>query len=113
MFLRGDRGPFACCKASPPPATAASSSTFVSFNLFSPTQGITKMVCHPTEPLILTGCIDGVVRAWDVRTGACTHAFRGFAETVQDLALSPDGSLVLAGAEDGTCRVFSLKQQDM
>jgi ribosome assembly protein SQT1 len=77
---------------------------------FSPLllQGITRLACHPTEPLVFSGCIDGAVRCWDARTGACTHTFRGHAEAVQDLAVSPDGSMVLSGSEDGTARVFSL-----
>lgn len=71
-------------------------------------QGITSMVCHPAEPLVYTGCMDGVVRCWDARTGQCTHTFRGHLEVIQSLALSPDGNMVLSGSEDGTCRVFSL-----
>jgi len=71
-------------------------------------EGVTTMVCHPTQPVIVTGCMDGAVRCWDARTGTCTHTFHGHSEAVQDLATSPDGNMVLSGAEDGTCRVFSL-----
>jgi angio-associated migratory cell protein len=71
-------------------------------------EGIVRMICHHSQPLILTGCIDGAVRVWDARTGACSHTFGGHVEAVQDMALSPNGTLVLSGSEDGTVRVFSL-----
>lgn len=73
--------------------------------------GITRISVHPTNPIVLTACLDGCVRAWDVRTGACQFVFRGFTAPVQDLALSPSGDMVVAGAEDGTARVFSLTEQ--
>lgn len=27
------------------------------------------LACHPTAPLIYSGCLDGVLRLWDLRTG--------------------------------------------
>ena len=73
--------------------------------------GITRLAVHASRPIVVTACLDGRVRAWDVRSGACKAVFRGFRAPVQDLALSPDGTLVLAGAEDGTARVFNLAEQ--
>ena len=32
-------------------------------------QAVVRLAFHPSEALIYTGCLDGVVRAWDVRTG--------------------------------------------
>ncbi|KFM25984.1 Angio-associated migratory cell protein [Auxenochlorella protothecoides] len=61
-------------------------------------------------PLVFTACMDGAVRAWDARSGRCNACFRGHEAPVQDLAVSPDGKLVLAGAEDGAARVFSLEE---
>lgn len=66
------------------------------------------MVQHPTQPLVFTGCVDGSVQCWDTRTGANLHTWHGFRDAVQDLAMSPDGSSVLAGSEDHSARVFSL-----
>lgn len=71
-------------------------------------QGVTRLALHPAQPLAFTGCMDGCVRAWDLRTGACLHTFRGHTDAVQDLAVSPDGRHVLSGSEDGSARVFSL-----
>lgn len=38
-----------------------------SIHLYS--QGVVALACHPTAPLIYTGCLDGVLRLWDLRTG--------------------------------------------
>lgn len=69
-------------------------------------EGITRIVCHPWAPFVVTGCIDGSVRCWDARTGACTQTWHGHREAVQDLALSSDGKMILSGSEDGSARVF-------
>ena len=73
-------------------------------------QGITRLAQHPSQPRVFTGCMDGAVRWWDTRTGSCVKQWRGHREPVQDLAVSPDGNLVLSGGEDNSARVFSLLQ---
>ena len=75
-------------------------------------QGVTRLALHPTQPLIFTGCLDGCVRCWDLRTGTCLRTFQGHADAVQDLAVSPDGSFIISGSEDGTARVFSMLQHE-
>jgi len=70
--------------------------------------GVTKLALHPTEPLAFTGCLDGVVRCWDLRSGECARTFRGHRESIQSLAVSLDGSMIVSGSDDGTCRVFSM-----
>ena len=70
--------------------------------------GVTRIAVHPTQPLVFTACVDGVVRCWDVRTGECGHTWKGHTEAVQDICVSGDGSMVLSGGEDGVARVFSL-----
>jgi ribosome assembly protein SQT1 len=66
------------------------------------------MAWHPTQPLVATACLDGVARWWDLRTGGCVRACSGHADSIQDVCCSPDGSMVLTGADDGTARVFTL-----
>ena len=78
--------------------------------LLTALQGVTRLAQHPTQPLVFTGCLDGAVRCWDTRTGSCVRQWRGHTDAVQDLAVSPDGNLVIAGGEDDTARVFSLLQ---
>ncbi|KAG1659219.1 hypothetical protein FOA52_008988 [Chlamydomonas sp. UWO 241] len=69
---------------------------------------VTRMVWHPTQPLVFTGCVDGVVRCWDIRTAAPVRVWRGHTAAIQDLAVSPDGGMVLTGSDDNTARVFVL-----
>lgn len=68
------------------------------------------MVHHPTQPLAITGCLDGRVRCWDVRTGTCVRTWHGHTDAVQALAVSPNGRFVLSGSEDGSARVFCLEE---
>eukprot|EP00887_Chlorella_sp_A99_P001893 scaffold18.g1893.t1 len=72
-------------------------------------EGVTRLVEHPTQPLVVTGCMDGGVRCWDERTGACVRTWRGHRDAVQALAVSADGRLVMSGSEDQSARVFSLE----
>jgi hypothetical protein len=33
-------------------------------------QAVVGLVCHPSQPVVYTSCLDGCVRAWDIRTGS-------------------------------------------
>ncbi|GAB4816441.1 hypothetical protein N2152v2_003487 [Parachlorella kessleri] len=74
-------------------------------------EGVTRLALHPSQPLVFTGCLDGAVRCWDLRTGECLRAFTGHRDAVQDVAVSHDGNFVISGSEDGTARVFSMQPQ--
>ncbi len=67
------------------------------------------MCWHPTEPLVFTACLDGAARCWDLRTGACVRTYGGHEDAVQDIAVSPDGAMLLTGADDNTARVFRVR----
>lgn len=68
--------------------------------------GITRMAWHPHQPLVFTACLDGAARCWDLRTASCVHTYGGHEEAIQDICVSPDGAMLLTGADDGTARVF-------
>ncbi|WIA30424.1 hypothetical protein OEZ86_000508 [Tetradesmus obliquus] len=70
---------------------------------------VTRMAWDKQQPLVATGCLDGVVRLWDLRTAGCVKQLHGHRSAVQDLVLSPDGSMLLSGADDATARVFALR----
>ncbi|KAF6258939.1 WD40-repeat-containing domain protein [Scenedesmus sp. NREL 46B-D3] len=50
---------------------------------------ITRMAWDKQQPLVATGCLDGVVRLWDLRTSACVKQLHGHSSAVQDVVLSP------------------------
>lgn len=70
--------------------------------------GVTKIALHPTEALAVSGCLDGGIRCWDLRTGECVKTFWGHTEAIQALSINSDGKMVLSGADDNSCRVFML-----
>jgi WD40 repeat protein len=72
--------------------------------------GITRVVAHPTNHMLITGGLDGVVRCWDCRSGGLEVEFRGHTDAIQDMDLSVDGWQILTGGEDGCARVFDLRQ---
>ncbi len=67
------------------------------------------LAVHPTAPLVVTACLDGGVRAWDVRSGALTNLWTGHTAGVQCVALTCDGKYVVSGSDDHTVRVFEFK----
>ncbi len=71
-------------------------------------QVVTRLAWHPTQPLVFSGCADGVARCWDLRTGSLVRQWGGHADAVQDIALSPDGSMLLSGSDDCTAKVFQV-----
>jgi WD40 repeat protein len=71
-------------------------------------QPVTRMAWAAGAPLVATGCLDGAVRVWDLRTAGCVKELHGHSSAVQDVAFSADGSMLLSGADDATARVFGL-----
>jgi WD40 repeat protein len=52
---------------------------------------------------------DGMVRLWEVSSGACLATFEGRIANMGVVALSPDACLALASDEDHTIRVWELR----
>ena len=73
-------------------------------------EGITCLLAHPTNHMLVTGALDDVVRCWDSRSGELAMAFRGHVDAVQAMDMSADGNQILTGGEDCCARVFDLRQ---
>ena len=91
------------------------------------TDGVCKVLWHPSEPILYSASIDDSIRVgihlshacplcgndslifpkvWDARTGQCIHTFLGHRNIVLDFAISPDGRTIVTGSDDGTSKVF-------
>ena len=50
--------------------------------------GVVRLRCSSSAPLVFTGCLDGVVRVWDVRGGGCVREWWGHTKDILDLAVA-------------------------
>lgn len=61
--------------------------------------------------LIATGCSDGVVRLWDIRSSTRVCRLKGHTDNVRACLLSEDGTRAVTGGSDGTFRLWDVGQQ--
>uniref|UniRef100_A0A023FL40 Putative angio-associated migratory cell protein n=1 Tax=Amblyomma cajennense TaxID=34607 RepID=A0A023FL40_AMBCJ len=73
--------------------------------------GVTRALWRGPHTVV-TGCLDGVVRAWDARTGQPTVSWKAHRHDILDLALSPDGQCVVSVSDGGTCTVHRFASPD-
>jgi WD40 repeat protein len=50
--------------------------------------------------------LDRTVRIWDLVTGARRRTLRGHTDTVQAVAITPDGSWLATASDDNTVRIW-------
>ena len=62
------------------------------------------MVLDPIRHQACSGSMDGTVRVWNLRTGACQHTLTGHTSLVGLLGLSP--SYLVSAAADSTLRIW-------
>jgi len=58
-------------------------------------------------------CSDGGVWLWDLPSGKLLRKLNGFANFVENVAFSADGSSLIAASRDGTLRFYSTSNYDM
>ncbi|KAH8029062.1 hypothetical protein HPB51_022230 [Rhipicephalus microplus] len=75
-------------------------------------EGVTRAFWQGPHTVV-TGCLDGAVRSWDVRTpqepALCWRAHR---HDILDLVLCPDGQRVVSVSDDGICAVHRFASPD-
>lgn len=70
----------------------------------------TRIVVSPDSKLAMTSGMDGSLMLWDLETGQLVHRSSGLG-VMMDLAISPDGSSILAGSSDTT--IFQWRLDDL
>ena len=60
---------------------------------------------------MLSGGIEGKVRAWDLRKGEVEFELEGHTDVVTGLAVSADGDFLASNAMDSTLRTWDLRQR--
>lgn len=121
--LEGHEGYVSCCRYTDGANTLASSSGDSTCGVWDVTaqrrthtlQGhMGDVMCvspAPNDPLKLaSGGCDSSARVWDLRTGTATHTFVGHESDVNAVQFAADGTTVVTGSDDSTCRVFDLRR---
>ncbi|KAI9218982.1 WD40-repeat-containing domain protein [Blastocladiella britannica] len=70
---------------------------------------VTALSASETGDMVFTASVDGVVKAYDVRSKKVLFSLEGHADTVLGLALSPDGTSLLSSSADGTVRIWDIR----
>lgn len=73
---------------------------------------LTSVAFSTDGRFLVGGGAEGVVRVWDVATGAEVRGLRGHGGWVTSVAFAPDGRSVLSGSVDKTARQFELPRTD-
>jgi WD40 repeat protein len=72
---------------------------------------ITRLLWHPSLPVVFTAYVSGSLRLWDARNGTLIHTLTGSVEQINDMDIQflPNGAAVIVTAsDDKTVRVFNL-----
>jgi len=76
------------------------------------TPPLTAVAYSADGRFLVGGGAEGVVRIWDMSTGAELRGLRGHGGWVTSVAYAPDGRSVLSGSVDKTARLFELPRTD-
>jgi angio-associated migratory cell protein len=77
--------------------------------------GVTKLMWHPSQPIVYTCTVEGLVYVWDARNGQQLRLFAGHTDMVLDMAfITEPGNAVpiglLTAGDDETVRLFPVSE---
>jgi len=75
------------------------------------TGGITRIVWHPTVPLVFSSYSDGCVRLWDARNGRLLTTLTGNTDMINDMVVcfvDSENAVVVSASDDKTVRIFDI-----
>ncbi len=75
--------------------------------------GVLSVAWSPDDRKVASGSADGVLRIWDVITGACVASFVGESSPIRAVAWSPITDLVATIGQGGTVRIWDLQRKQV
>lgn len=70
--------------------------------------GSSKLLWHPSEPVLFSAGLDGTAHSYDVRSGELLDKYTGHRSSILAFDISKDGSTLITASDDGTARVFKI-----
>lgn len=65
----------------------------------------------PNENLLLAGCTDGVIRAWNLDDDSVSVAFDGHADQVKSIRVAKDGQTILSCGRDYSVQIWDMQSK--
>eukprot|EP00088_Acartia_fossae_P049652 TRINITY_DN5484_c0_g1_i7.p1 TRINITY_DN5484_c0_g1~~TRINITY_DN5484_c0_g1_i7.p1 ORF type:complete len:423 (-),score=84.07 TRINITY_DN5484_c0_g1_i7:84-1352(-) len=72
--------------------------------------GVSKVDVHKDGNLVFASTLDGAVKCLDLRTGNAVMELSGHSATILDFSLSSSGSHLVTSSDDGTCRIYNVRE---
>ncbi|EFA83186.1 WD40 repeat-containing protein [Heterostelium album PN500] len=70
--------------------------------------GITKLMVHPTQPILYSSSTDKTICLWDERNGQLIKQFKGHQDVILDFDMTNDGATLVTAGDDKVSLVFSM-----
>ena len=70
--------------------------------------GVCSVAISPNCQFVAAGCLDNVVRIWDLATGVLVDRLRGHRDSVYSVAFMPDGKGLVSGSLDKTLKYWDV-----
>ena len=71
--------------------------------------GVTSVAISPDGALVAAGCVDAIVRIWNVPSGVLVEQLRGHQDSVYSVAFTHDGYGLVSGSLDNTLKYWDLR----
>jgi WD40 repeat protein len=69
---------------------------------------VSAVAFSPDDATLAAGCSDGVIRLWDIASGAVRQPFSGHVGAVSRLAFEPDGRTLVSLGQDNVVNLWHL-----
>ncbi|XP_042203261.1 angio-associated migratory cell protein-like isoform X2 [Homarus americanus] len=68
--------------------------------------GSSRLVWHPSEPILFSAGLNGAIHSYDAQSGEPLAKYTGHKDSILALSVTKDGSALVTASDDGTARVF-------